>query len=232
MRNILLVEDDKEIQALNGNLLKRHGSYNVYLAMSLEEARGIVADTPLDIILLDITLPDGSGLDFLAELRQDKKIPVVILSALGKIEDRLKGLEAGGNAYLPKPYDNRELLLTIENLLKLKEDVPDTVTRGALTLKVNYNTAFVNGKDIGLSHNIEFSLLNIFVKHENKVLSPEFLYQEVWGRPMAGNDNALKTAVSELRKKLDGSGFVIATERGKGYRFEVEKCKDFQTFHK
>lgn len=64
-------------------------------------------------------------------------------------------------------------------------------------------------------------MLNIFVKHENKTLSPGYLYQEVWGQAMAGNDNALKTAVSELRKKLAGSGFVIKTERGKGYRFGV-----------
>lgn len=222
MRNILLVEDDKEIMTLNNNLLKRHGGYNVYLAMNLEEARSIVAQTPLDIILLDITLPDGSGLDFLAELRQDKKIPVLILSALGKIEDRLKGLETGGNAYMPKPYDNRELLLTIEKLLELKEEVPDTVTRGVLTLNVNFNAAFVNGRDIGLSQNKEFSLLNIFVKHENKTLSPDFLYQEVWGHAMAGNSNALRVALSEVRRKLAGSGFVITSERGKGYRFEAE----------
>jgi len=219
MRNILLVEDDKDIQETNRNLLERHGGYDIYQAMNLEEARGIVADTHLDIILLDIMLPDGSGLDFLAELRQDKKIPVLILSALGKIDDRLKGLEAGGNAYLPKPYDSRELLYTIESLLELKEDVPDTVTRGTLTLKISNNTAFVNGTDIGLTRDTQFSLLNTFVKYENKVLSTEFLYQEVWGQPLTGNDRALVTAVSEVRRKLAGSGFTIIKERGKGYRF-------------
>ena len=210
-----------EIQNVNSNMLKRRGGYNVYIAMNLEEARDIVATTDLDIILLDIMLPDGSGLDFLSELRQDKNIPILILSALGKIGDKKKGLEAGGDDYLSKPYDNDELLLRIEALLRRAEQMPKVITKGALTLRVNSNQAFVNGKDIGLSPNIEFSLLNIFVQEENKILSPEFLYREAWGQPMAGNHNALKIAISEVRKKLEGSGYVITTERGKGYRFEI-----------
>jgi len=222
MRNILLVEDNKEIQIVNSNMLQRRGGYNVYLAMNLEEAREIVATTDLDIILLDIMLPDGSGLDFLKDLKQDKNIPVLILSALGKIEDKIKGLEAGGNGYLSKPYDNHELLLTIESLLQLKEQMPNTITKGALTLRVNSNQAFVNGVDLRLSKDIEFSLLNIFVKYENKVLSPEFLYQEVWGQPMKGNDSAIRKALNRLRPKLEKSGYTITTEHGKGYRFEKE----------
>jgi len=222
MRNILLVEDNVEIQLVNSNMLQRRGGYNVYLAMNLEEAREIVATTDLDIILLDIMLPDGSGLDFLKALKQDKNIPVLILSALGKIEDKIKGLEAGGNGYLSKPYDNHELLLTIESLLQLKEQMPNTITKGALTLRVNSNQAFVNGVDLRLSKDIEFSLLNIFVKYENKVLSPEFLYQEVWGQPMKGNDSAIRKALNRLRPKLEKSGYTITTEHGKGYRFEKE----------
>jgi len=222
MRNILLVEDDKDIQTVNSNMLKRRGGYNVHLAMNLEEARAIVATTPLDIILLDVMLPDGSGLDFLSELRQEKNIPVLILSALGKLEDKLKGYEAGGNGYLPKPYDNTELLYTIESMLKLKEQVPEVITRGALTLLVSSNQALVNDVDIGLTKDIEFSLLNFFVQEENRTLTAEYLYQKVWGQPIAGNNRALITAVSGVRKKLEGSGFTITTVRGTGYRFEAE----------
>jgi len=219
-RSILLVEDNIEIQLVNSNMLKRRGGYNVYLAMNLEEARGIVASTDLDIILLDITLPDGSGLDFLAELRQDKNIPVLILSAHGKIQDKLKGLEAGSDDYLSKPYDNDELILRIESLLRRAEQMPKVITKGALTLRVNSNQAFVNGVDIMLGQNIEFSLLNIFVQAENKTLSAEYLYEEVWGQPMAEDDNAVRKAVTRLRTKLEKSGYTIITEHGKGYRFE------------
>jgi len=220
MRNILVVEDDKELQTLNCNMLKRRGGYNVYLADNLKEAQAIIAITHLDIILLDIMLPDGSGLDFLKKLRRDKKIPVLILSAKGKIEERIEGLTAGGDAYMPKPYDNHELLLTIESLLRLKEQMPETITKGALTLRVNSNQAFVNGKDIGVSQKIEFSLLLIFMYMEGKTLSAEFLYQEAWGQPMAGNNIAVRKAVTRLRTKLEHSGYTITTEHGKGYRFE------------
>jgi DNA-binding response OmpR family regulator len=133
----------------------------------------------------------------------------------------VKGLELGGDGYMPKPYDNRELLLNIEALLRQREQMPKTVTKGALSLRINSNQAFVNGVDIGVSQNIEFSLLNIFVQEEGKVLSPEYLYDEAWGQPMNENDNALKVAISELRRKLEGSGCMITTERGKGYRFVV-----------
>jgi len=222
MRNILLVEDNKKIRLANSNMLKRRGGYNVYLAANLAQAREVVANHYLDIIVLDIMLPDGSGLDFLKTLKQDKDIPVLLLSALDKLDERIVGLEAGGDAYMTKPYDNKELILNIEAILRRSGRMPEIITKGALTLRVNSNQAFVNGVDIMLGQNIEFSLLNIFVQEENKILSAEHLYKEVWGQPMTGNDKALRTAVSEVRKKLEGSGYMIATIRGQGYRFEIE----------
>jgi len=220
MRDILLVEDDKDIQEVNKSMLEWRGGYQVRLAGCLAEAREQVKEAVPDMIVLDVTLPDGNGLDFLAELRQDKNIPVLILSALGKIEDRIKGLRAGGDDYLSKPYDNDELLLRIESLLRRAEQMPKIITKGALTLRVNSNQAFVNGVDILLGQNIEFSLLNIFVQAENKTLHTEYLYEEVWGQPMAEDDNAVRKAVNRLRTKLEHSGYTIITEHGKGYRFE------------
>ena len=221
MRDILLVEDDKDIQEVNKSMLEWRGGYQVRLAGNLAEAREQVKEAVPDLIVLDVTLPDGNGLDFLTELRQDKNIPVLILSALGKIEDRIKGLRAGGDDYLSKPYDNDELLLRIEALLRRAGQMPDTVVKGALTLRISSNQAFVNGVDIALGQNIEFSLLYIFVQEENRILSAEYLYEKVWGQPMTGNDKALRTAVYEVRKKLEGSGYTIISERGKGYRFET-----------
>jgi len=130
MRNILLVEDNKKIQAANSNMLKRRGGYNVFLAMNLKEAREVVASTYLDIILLDIMLPDGSGLDFLKELKQDKDIPVLILSALGENDDRIAGLEAGGDTYMTKPYNNDVLLSNIEAVLRRSGRMPEVIRKG------------------------------------------------------------------------------------------------------
>jgi len=220
MYNILLVEDDKDIQLVNSNMLKRHGGYNVYCADDLTIAREMVANEDLDMIVLDIMLPDGSGLDYLKELRQEKDIPVLLLTALSETSDEIKGLRAGGDDYLTKPYDIEVLLLRIEILLRKVENVPNVVKKGALTLRINSNQAFVNGIDLLLTKDIEFSLLNLFVKNENKILSAEYLYSEAWGRLMKEDEGAVRKAVNRLRPKIEGSGYTITTEHSKGYCFE------------
>jgi len=114
---ILLVEDNKDIQELNKEFLEETGGYNVRLAMNLAEARESIAESEPDIIVLDIMLPDGSGLDFLKELKQDRDVPVLLLTALSESSDEIKGLQAGGDDYIAKPYDNNVLLARIETSL-------------------------------------------------------------------------------------------------------------------
>ena len=220
---ILCVEDNPAVQMMNKPLLESKG-YMVKMATTIAEAWDAVSKAMPDLIILDIRLPDGNGLDFLREIRKTSAVPVIALTNSKEERDIVEGLARGCDDYIPKPYSLPILGARIDALIRRAEHVPDTVTKGALTLKVNYNKAFVNDKDIGLSPNIEFSLLNYFFKNENKTLTPELLYQEVWGQPMAGNDRALITAVSEVRKKLEAScsGFTVRTVRGKGYCFETE----------
>jgi DNA-binding response OmpR family regulator len=219
MRNILLVEDNQKLQLANSNLLKRRGGYNVYLASDLAQAREVVASTYIDIIILDIMLPDGNGLDFLKELKSDKNIPVLLLSALDKLDDRIMGLEAGGDAYMTKPFDNTELILYIESILRRSERMPEIITKGALLIKTISSEAFVNGTNLNLSQK-EFSLLHFFVQNEDKILSGEYLYEKIWGQQMGEDTGALRRGISRLRSKLKGSGYSIFSERGEGYRFE------------
>ena len=219
---ILCVEDNLVVQMMNQPLLESKG-FTVKMAMTIAEAWEVVAQTMPDLIVLDIRLPDGSGLDFLRELRKTSAVPVIALTNNKEEQDIVEGFASGCDDYIPKPYSLPVLGARIEALVRRTEKLPDVITKGALALRVNSNQALVNGKDIGLSPNIEFSLLCIFVKYENTTLSSEFLYQEAWGQPLAGNDSALRTAVYEVRKKLEGSdsGYTIASERGKGYRFET-----------
>ena len=219
MRNILLVEDNQKIQQANSNMLKRQGGYNVFLAANLAEAREIMASTYLDIILLDVMLPDGSGLDFLKELKQEKDIPVLILSALDELDDRIIGLEAGGDAYLTKPYNNKELLLNIESILRRSSRMPEIISRGNLVIKVTSDEALVNGINLVLSKK-EFSLLCYFEQNEEKTMSLEQIYEKVWGQQMGEDKGALQRMISRLRSKLADSGYTISTERNEGYRFE------------
>jgi len=219
-KTILCVEDNPAVQMMNRPLLESKG-FTVKMAATIAEAWEAVELAMPDLIILDIRLPDGNGLDFLRELRKNSAVPVIALTNNKEEQDIVEGLASGCDDYIPKPYSLPILGARIDAIIRRTEHVPDTITKGALTLRFNSNRAFVNGRDIGLSQNIEFSLLSIFVKYENRTLGAEFLYQEAWGQPMAGNDSALKTAISELRKKLGGSGYIITTERGKGYRFEA-----------
>lgn len=221
MHNILLVEDNRDIQAVNKKMLDKPGIYNVRLAMNLAEAREVLATFLPEMIVLDIMLPDGSGLDFLKELREERNVPVLLLTALGTPEDIVKGLKSGGDDYLPKPYDYNVLLARIEALLNRAGRIPEAVTKGKITLRMSSGEAFFDGENLNLSHK-EFALLAIFMQNEDKIMRAEYLYEQVWGQEMLGDTAAIKNTVYKLRKKLAGSGFTVSAERGGGYYFERE----------
>lgn len=219
---ILLIEDNPHILKANREALSLDG-FHVLEAQNLSRGMALFEAENPEIIILDIMLPDGDGLSFCKELRAmpgGNNTSILMLSAKTEKPEIKEGLDIGADDYLTKPYDLDELTSRVNALLRRSMRTPKTVTKGALVLNVNSNQAFVNGVDILLSQNIEFSLLNLFASDENKILSTEYLYREVWGQPMRGNDKALRTAVSEVRKKLRGSGYTITSEHGKGYIFE------------
>lgn len=219
MHNILLVEDEERILFANKIILEMHGGYTVQTAVNLAEARKCVQENPPDIIVLDIMLPDGSGLDFLKELRRDKNIPVLLLTALSESGDELKGITAGGDDYITKPYNNDVLLGRIEMVLRRTYSIPETLSVGGIKIDTAAKKAYINGEDIGLPPK-EYSLLEQFAQNPGKVMSAEYLYEKVWGQKMMGDDKALRTAVSGLRVKLDGTGYIITSVRGEGYLLE------------
>lgn len=215
---LLLIEDNVAVQNNNKKILERRG-YCTRQAMTLRDARGVIAQQRPRAIILDLMLPDGSGLNFLRELRETSDIPILLLTALGTREHILAGLKAGGDDYLPKPYDLEIFLVRVEALLRRASRLPETVTKGALTLKPSSMAAYLNGEDLVLSQK-EFALLMFLVQNENRIMSQECIYENIWGTPMAGNGNAIKVTLSKLRKKISGSDYTIATEYGDGYRFE------------
>ena len=222
MAKLLLIEDDVNLQEANRDLLEEQG-HSITLAMRLSEAREwLAAETP-DLIVLDVMLPDGNGFDFLVELRETSRVPVIMLTAMGAMEDKEQGYDAGADDYLPKPYKGKELVLRVNAILKRAEDVPEKITRGFLTLKPMPREAFVNGVNILLTPS-EYKILQFFVQHEGRLMSAAFLYESLWGQPMGRNSQAIRTAVSRLRSKLTGSGYNIASNvHNDGYFFEKEK---------
>lgn len=224
-KKVLIVEDSEHLNRINRRAFELAG-YSVATALTLKEARAQLARMSPDAIVLDVLLPDGSGLDFCREIRQDLAAPILFLTSVSGYEQALEGLRAGGDDYLGKPYDINMLVAKIDAFLR-RDDIAgrvraqQTLRHGPLELDQVARQASVNGKDLGLAPK-EFALLMLFVNNEGKVMPREALYEAVWKRPMGDDATALKNAVYRLRQKLGGSGFWIETLWGSGYRFEPE----------
>lgn len=217
---ILLVEDDLRVQINNKEILERNG-YAVLLAMNLTEARILVEEQNPAAVVLDITLPDGDGVDFLRELRQTLHIPVLMLTASQTPEKAAASFDAGGDDYLRKPYDLKEFRARIDALLRRAERLPNVLQKGSLKLDIIAGQAFLNGEDLLLTQK-DFALLLLFTQNEDEVMSAEYLYEKVWKVRLNENVNALKNAISRLRTKLNDTGYTITAIRGEGYMFEIE----------
>jgi len=230
MNKILLVEDNTKIQHADKNMLREQG-YDICLAMTIAEARAAVVDFRPDIIVLDIMLPDGNGMDFLTELRtSEPDMPVLFLTAMGATEDIIAGLNAGGDDYMTKPYDYNVFMSRIKAILRREETArerikqatagkPEVLQCGTLTINSKTRIVHLDGRVLNL-HTKQFGLLLLLIRSENKTLDASELYREVWGQPMGDDVQALRKAISRIRGEIKGSGYCISSERGKGYRFE------------
>jgi DNA-binding response OmpR family regulator len=210
---ILLVEDNEQIIRGNERMLKRHG-YEVAASLTLADAYNEIKKRMPDAIVLDIMLPDGSGLDFMRKLRLTSQVPILLLTGLTTPADVMRGLNEGGDDYLAKPYDFGVLLARIEALLRRAAQIPKTLTKGALRFDILANQAFLNNNDLLLAKK-EFSLLLLLARNEGQALSPEYIYKTVWNQPMGNDNNSLKFQLSRLRKKL-GEDFSIQFDNDEG----------------
>ena len=218
---ILLVEDNKKLNDANARALKLMG-YDVHTALTLSEARDVFAQIIPDIILLDVMLPDGDGFSFCEEIRDKTQAHILFLTAKTEHEDMVKGLKTGGDDYITKPFHPEALMTKIDAAMRRRVTIGVpllSIVKGVIKMDLASDQAFADGVDLGLSQK-EFSLLCQLMQNEDRVLSPEYLYSKVWNQPMAGNAGAIRKIVSKLRKKLEGSGYTITPEYGKGYCFE------------
>ncbi|MDR2656512.1 MAG: response regulator transcription factor [Oscillospiraceae bacterium] len=221
---VLLVEDNLKLLSLNRRILEEAG-HRTLAARNLTEARAYLKTAAPDVVVLDIMLPDGNGVDFLAEIREACDAPVLFLTAKTEKEDKLTGLRAGGSDYITKPYDIDELRERVSAFLRLarqRRRPPDRIVFGSLALDLISNRAFVNGGDILLTQK-EFALLLVLAQNENAVLGVENLYEKVWGATADGDvRTVVKYQISNLRRKIKYSGYTVVAVRGNGYCFETE----------
>ena len=223
MNTILLVEDNPHILRINAEVLGLRG-YEVLRASTAAEARGHLQWHPVDLIVLDIMLPDANGLDLCRELKKQYHVPILFLTALGENQDVVEGLRAGGDDYLSKPYDLEVFVARVEARLRERNDNRRHVSYGCLRLDTVSLTGFVNGQDIQLTQK-EYALLEYLMCNKGLVLSREKIEQHIWNYDYEGGSNVIDVYIRCLRKKID-DGYpnkLIHTVRGAGYVLRADE---------
>lgn len=227
MANICLVEDEKKVAAFICKGLGEHG-HKLKVATNGASARSLLQTEEFDLLIMDVMLPDINGIELCREIRlTNAKTPILMLTALDQVQDKVSGLTAGADDYLVKPFHFSELLARIEALLRRKNTiVPENhiLEFNDLKLDIWSNIAERSGSKIVLTAK-EFTLLELFMRHPNKVLSREYIAEKVWKIDFDTGTNFIDVYVNYLRNKIE-KGFknkLIHTVIGMGYVLKSDK---------
>ena len=222
--HILAVDDDAQIRRALSTILRTRG-YTVELAQDADDALGKAIDRPPDLVILDLSLPDRSGIDVCRELRSWMTAPILILSVLSGDVDKIAGLDAGADDYLTKPFSAGELLARVRALLRRTRE-PATrspvVTVADLVVDVARRRVTLAGHEITSLTPTEFEILLFLARNAGLVVTQRQILEHVWGERWAENAATLRVHVSNLRRKVepaDGARRYILTEPGVGFRF-------------
>ena len=218
---LLLIEDDAELADALQQSLAQSG-YAVDVAHTGHAGRAACAATRYEMMILDLGLPDVDGLTLLRELRaQGATAPVLILTARGELDDRIAGLDAGGDDYLAKPFALGELEARVRALLRRGPDAgPQCVQFGQLSYEAATRRVTVEGADLDLTAR-ELSVLETLLRRPRALVSKEQLFESLYSWDSEANLNAIEVYVSRLRKKLEPANVGIRMFRGLGYRLEA-----------
>jgi len=220
---ILVVDDDEDIRLLVRELLERAG-YEVVEAADGREALKLMYTTPPALVLLDITMPDLDGYQTLERIRDLSDVPVAMLTARSQELEKVRGLSAGADDYIAKPFGRQELLARVQALLRRsggKAEVLDAYSDSVIDIDYAQRRVMVGGRAVQLTP-LEFKLLAAFVQNSDQVLTREQLLDMVWGDPYGVSGDQVKLYVGYLRKKLmpdAPDSAPIETVRGFGYRY-------------
>jgi two-component system phosphate regulon response regulator PhoB len=221
---ILVIEDEPDIRRNLEYNLSREG-FSVSAAASISEANTLLATTDYNLILLDLMLPDGSGIDICKRIKSNsdtESIPIIILTAKDDEVDKVIGFELGADDYVTKPFSVRELILRVKAVLKRgskKKEIVEVVRQfGDLKIDVDSHEVHVDDTKINLTA-LEFRLLKQLVDTRGRVQSRDQLLSDVWGYSAEVTTRTVDTHVKRLREKLGAMGKYVHTIRGVGYKF-------------
>ena len=226
---ILVVDDDKEIVELLSIYLKNEG-YTPVVAYSGKEAITKLTTTPdIALMILDVMMPNMSGIDVIKEIRKDSDIPIIIVSAKTGDMDKIQGLITGADDYVSKPFNPLEVMARVRSLLRrsqkqVKDDEPDILEVGPLIInRDSHEVKTIDGKDIQLTA-LEFGILYLLASHPNRVFSADEIFERVWQQESIVSAKTVMVHVSHLRDKIQtatGGEDVIQTVWGVGYKVEA-----------
>lgn len=222
MTKILLVEDDGQIASYLGELLRAEG-FDTQIAGSKKEASECLLIQAFDLVLLDVSLPDGNGFSICAEIKKEYEIPVIFLTASGDEYSVVAGLDMGADDYIAKPFRSRELISRIRSVLRRCKKEQRILSCGDLKVNVSSATVTKGEKELFLSA-LEYRLLLILLQNKGQILTRNQLLEEIWDASGEYvNDNTLSVYMKRLREKIEEnpqSPRLLHTIRGIGYRME------------
>lgn len=218
MIKVLLVEDNNSI-ILGLEYLFKEEKFTYNITKNKRDTLNLLDKESFDIVLLDVTLPDGNGFDICKYIKQKKNIPVIFLTAKDEEKDVVMGFELGADDYIIKPFRNRELISRIKNVLRRKSNLDNCITVKDIKIDTEIGKVYRENKEIVLTK-LEYKILyNLFV-NKNKLITREEILNDIWD--IAGNfveDNTLTVYIKRIREKIgDKEGEIIQTVRGRGYR--------------
>ena len=222
MTKILLVEDDGQIASYLGELLRAEG-FDTQIAGSKKEASECLLIQAFDLVLLDVSLPDGNGFSICAEIKKEYEIPVIFLTASGDEYSVVAGLDMGADDYIAKPFRPRELISRIRSVLRRCKKEQRILSCGDLKVNVSSATVTKGEKELFLSA-LEYRLLLLLLQNKCQILTRNQLLEEIWDASGEYvNDNTLSVYMKRLREKIEEnpqSPRLLHTIRGIGYRME------------
>lgn len=220
MKTILLIEDNEDIKK-GLDYLFMQNEYLLLYAKNLELAKKYIEEKKYDLILLDVTLPDGDGFTFYKEMKEQIQVPVIFLTAKDLEDDIVTGLELGAADYIVKPFRNRELLLRIGNALKFSKEIEKVLRVQDVEIHIESMQVFRNKKEILLT-SLEFKIFLMMVENAGRVITRETILDCIWDESSNYvNDNTLTVYIKRIREKI-GNEAIIKTIKGIGYRVDKE----------
>jgi two-component system OmpR family response regulator len=220
---VLVVDDDEETRRLLVRNLQL-ASHGVKAVECCTDARDILARERFDVVVLDVMLPDGSGIDLCSQLRQARvDVPILLLTAKGEVKSRVLGLEAGADDYLGKPFAISELRARVKALGRrgpLRRD--RRISIGALEVDVESRTVLLDEAVVPLTAR-ELAIVNLLASRPGRTVSRDELFESVWGEASDSASASLDVLVARIRRKLGAHAAMLHTVRGVGYRLEAAK---------